>query len=89
MAAPFCPRPDQPRVSPTPPLNSRAASVSSLTRAPSSGVALLQGLMLLERTDIASRGPNDPIAWVELAQAERLIALQNPAAGRAPQCIRN
>lgn len=40
---------------------------------PSSGVSLLQGLMLLERTDIASRGPDDPIAWVELAQVERLM----------------
>ncbi|MDQ0466661.1 gamma-glutamyltranspeptidase/glutathione hydrolase [Caulobacter ginsengisoli] len=40
---------------------------------PSSGVGLLQGLMLLERTDIASRGPNDPVAWVQLAQVERLM----------------
>jgi gamma-glutamyltranspeptidase/glutathione hydrolase len=40
---------------------------------PSSGVGLLQGLMLLERTDIAGRGPTDPIAWVELAQVERLM----------------
>lgn len=40
---------------------------------PSSGVGLLQGLMLLERTDIATRGPSDPLGWVRLAQAERLM----------------
>ena len=40
---------------------------------PSSGVGLLQGMMLLERTDIATRGPSDPLAWVRLAQAERLM----------------
>ena len=40
---------------------------------PSSGVGLLQGLMLLERTDIAHRDPSDPLAWVLLAQAERLM----------------
>ncbi|HRD29989.1 MAG TPA: gamma-glutamyltransferase, partial [Caulobacter sp.] len=36
------------------------------TNPPSSGVGLLQGLMLLERTDIAERGPTDPLAWVRL-----------------------
>jgi gamma-glutamyltranspeptidase/glutathione hydrolase len=40
---------------------------------PSSGVALLQGLMMLERTDIAERSPADPIAWVRLAEVERLM----------------
>ncbi|ATQ41705.1 gamma-glutamyltransferase [Caulobacter mirabilis] len=40
---------------------------------PSSGVALLQGLMLLERTDIADRAATDPVAWVKLAEAERLL----------------
>ncbi|MDO8296263.1 MAG: gamma-glutamyltransferase family protein [Caulobacter sp.] len=40
---------------------------------PSSGVGLLQGLMLLARTDIAERGPADPVAWVQLAEAERLM----------------
>jgi len=39
----------------------------------SSGVALLQALMMLEHTDIAARGPKDPVAWVELAEAERLM----------------
>ena len=42
-------------------------------RPPSSGVALLQALMMLDHTDIASRGPKDPVAWVELAEAERLM----------------
>jgi gamma-glutamyltranspeptidase/glutathione hydrolase len=40
---------------------------------PSSGVALLQLLMMLERTDIASRGPEDPQAWFLFAQASRLM----------------
>jgi gamma-glutamyltranspeptidase/glutathione hydrolase len=40
---------------------------------PSSGVILLQGLMILEHTDIASRGPDDPQAWSELAQTLRLM----------------
>lgn len=43
------------------------------TLPPSSGVGLLQGMMLLERTDIATRGPSDPLAWVRLAQVERLM----------------
>ena len=40
---------------------------------PSSGVSLLQGLMLLERTDIATRGPTDPMGWLRLAEAERVM----------------
>ncbi len=40
---------------------------------PSGGVAVLEGLGLLQRTDIASRGPNDPQGWYELSQAERLM----------------
>lgn len=40
---------------------------------PSSGVAVLQALMMLERTDIADRSPADPIAWVRLAEVERLM----------------
>jgi len=40
---------------------------------PSGGVGLLLGLMLLERTDIAARGPTDPVAWVRLAEAERVM----------------
>ena len=42
-------------------------------RPPSGGSALLHGLLLLEKTDIAKRGPTDPLAWVQLAQAERLM----------------
>ena len=40
---------------------------------PSSGVGLLQVLGLLERTDIASRGPADPQAWLLFAEASRLM----------------
>jgi gamma-glutamyltranspeptidase / glutathione hydrolase len=40
---------------------------------PSGGLDVLEGLLLLEHTDIGTRGPSDPVAWVELAQAERLM----------------
>ena len=40
---------------------------------PSSGVSLLQALMMLERTDIADRSPADPVGWVQIAEAERLM----------------
>lgn len=40
---------------------------------PSSGVALLQLLAMLEQTDIASRNPSDPQAWFLFAQASRLM----------------
>jgi gamma-glutamyltranspeptidase/glutathione hydrolase len=40
---------------------------------PSGGVATLEGLGILEHTDINKRGPNDPMGWYELAQAERLM----------------
>jgi gamma-glutamyltranspeptidase/glutathione hydrolase len=40
---------------------------------PSSGVSLLQLLALLDRTDIATRGPEDPIAWYLFAEASRLM----------------
>jgi len=40
---------------------------------PSSGVGLLQVLGLLDRTDIASRGPSDPQAWLLFAEASRLM----------------
>lgn len=39
---------------------------------PSSGAAMLELLALLERTDIAERGPNDPQAWYLFAEASRL-----------------
>ncbi len=40
---------------------------------PSSGVGMLQLLGLLERTDIAARGPADPQAWFLFAEASRLM----------------
>lgn len=40
---------------------------------PSSGVGLLQLMALVEKTDIAARGPADPLAWVKYAQASRLM----------------
>ena len=40
---------------------------------PSSGVGLLELLGLLERTDIAKRGPGDPQAWFLFAEASRLM----------------
>jgi gamma-glutamyltranspeptidase/glutathione hydrolase len=40
---------------------------------PSSGVALLQMLAILDRTDIAARGPHDPEAWFLFAMASRLM----------------
>ncbi len=39
---------------------------------PSGGPALLEMLGLLQRTDIDKRGPSDPVAWFEMAQAMRL-----------------
>jgi len=40
---------------------------------PSSGVSLLQMLAILDRTDIAKRGPEDPQAWFLFAMASRLM----------------
>ncbi len=40
---------------------------------PSGGAGLLEGLGILEHTDIASRGPADPQAWFEFAAASRLM----------------
>jgi len=40
---------------------------------PSSGVALLQLLAILDHTDIATRGPDDPRAWFLFAEASRLM----------------
>ncbi|MEI9890421.1 MAG: gamma-glutamyltransferase family protein [Caulobacteraceae bacterium] len=39
---------------------------------PSSGVALLQAMAILEHTDIDRHGPADPEGWFLLAQAQRL-----------------
>ncbi|HEX8217020.1 MAG TPA: gamma-glutamyltransferase family protein [Allosphingosinicella sp.] len=40
---------------------------------PSSGVGLLQLMAILERTDIAARGPADPQAWFLFAEASRIM----------------
>lgn len=40
---------------------------------PSSGVSLLQALLILEHTDIAERGPADPQGWYLFSQASRLM----------------
>lgn len=40
---------------------------------PSSGVGLLQLMAMLDSTDIANRGPSDPVAWVQFAEASRLM----------------
>ncbi|MDB5688184.1 MAG: ggt [Sphingomonas bacterium] len=40
---------------------------------PSSGVGMLELLALLDRTDIARRGPADPQAWFLFAEASRIM----------------
>ena len=40
---------------------------------PSSGVGVVQLMLILERTDIAARGPGDPQAWFLFAEASRLM----------------
>jgi gamma-glutamyltranspeptidase/glutathione hydrolase len=40
---------------------------------PASGVGLIELMMILDRTDIARRGPNDPQAWFQFAEASRLM----------------
>jgi gamma-glutamyltranspeptidase/glutathione hydrolase len=40
---------------------------------PASGVGLIELMMILDRTDIASRGPDDPQAWYLFAEASRLM----------------
>jgi gamma-glutamyltranspeptidase/glutathione hydrolase len=40
---------------------------------PSSGVGLVQLMMILDQTDIAARGPDDPQAWFIFAEASRLM----------------
>ena len=41
------------------------------TRLPSGGLSVLQGLLLLEQTDISTRSAADPVGWAQLAQAEQ------------------
>ena len=40
---------------------------------PASGAGLIELMEILERTDIAARGPNDPQSWFLFAQASRLM----------------
>jgi gamma-glutamyltranspeptidase/glutathione hydrolase len=40
---------------------------------PASGVGMLELLALLDRTDVASRGPADPQAWFLFAEASRIM----------------
>ncbi|MFL6763626.1 MAG: gamma-glutamyltransferase family protein [Sphingomicrobium sp.] len=40
---------------------------------PASGVGLIELMQILDNTDIASRGPNDPQAWYLFAEASRLM----------------
>lgn len=40
---------------------------------PSSGVGLLELMLILDGTDIADRGPDDPRAWLLFAEASRLM----------------
>jgi gamma-glutamyltranspeptidase/glutathione hydrolase len=49
------------------------AYVVCTPNAPSGGPAVLQGLGLLERTDVAARGPEDPQGWYLFSQASRLM----------------
>jgi len=39
----------------------------------SSGVAVIQALLMLEHTEIGKLGPKDPAAWAILAEAERVM----------------
>ena len=43
------------------------------TPPPGSGVGLVELMMMLDRTDIARRGANDPQAWYTFAEASRLM----------------
>jgi gamma-glutamyltranspeptidase/glutathione hydrolase len=43
------------------------------TPPPGSGVGLIELMMMLDRTDISKRGPNDPQAWYLFAEASRLM----------------
>ena len=55
---------------------------------PSSGVALLQMLAILDRTDIATRGPADPQAWYLFAMASRLMYADRDQYVADPEFVR-
>ncbi len=40
---------------------------------PAGGIGVLQALLLLSHTDIAARSADDPVAWVEFGEAQRLM----------------
>ncbi len=55
---------------------------------PSSGVSLLELLAMLDHTDIASRGPNDPKGWFELAEGSRLMYADRDQYVADPEFVR-
>lgn len=55
---------------------------------PSSGVGLLQSMAMLERTDIAARGPGDATAWVQFAEASRVMYADRDAYVGDPAFVR-
>jgi gamma-glutamyltranspeptidase/glutathione hydrolase len=65
-------------------------SVVCVPPPPSSGASLLQLLGMLEHTDIAARGPDDPQAWYLFAEASRIMYadrdqyIADPAHARVP-----
>jgi gamma-glutamyltranspeptidase / glutathione hydrolase len=40
---------------------------------PAGGIGVLQALLLLEHTDIATRSSDDPLGWVEFGEVQRLM----------------
>jgi gamma-glutamyltranspeptidase/glutathione hydrolase len=56
--------------------------------APSGGIVTLEGLGILNRTDIAAHGPADPEGWFLLAQAERLAYADDLQYVADPQFVR-
>ncbi len=55
---------------------------------PSSGAATLELLGLLQRTDIAARGPGDPQAWYLFAEASRLMYADRDAWFGDPEFVK-
>ena len=55
---------------------------------PASGVGLIELMQILSKTDIASRGPNDPQAWYLFAEASRLMYADRDAYVGDPAFVR-
>ncbi len=55
---------------------------------PASGVGLIELMLLLERTDIDKRGPDDPQAWFQFAEASRLMYADRDAFVGDPAFVR-